>query len=171
MPATRPCLLATVPRATWTNWPVTRWKLSQQSPAAHTSGALVRCRRSTRMAPRWPTAMPASSARREVGATPGPRTTRAAGRDAALDVWTGAAGAAGEAGRWGEAGVGGAAGAEDDEVGGKGLAARRVDGVRLEGVDALVAVDVDAVLAHGVGDERPHVLVERGHRLVRRRHD
>jgi hypothetical protein len=41
-----------------------------------------------------------------------------------------------------------------------------VDGVGLEGLDPFVAPDGDAVLAHGVGDQGAHVLVERGHRLL-----
>ena len=37
-PATRPCLLAWVPSATWIASPVSRWTVCAQSPAANTSG-------------------------------------------------------------------------------------------------------------------------------------
>ncbi len=70
MPATRPCLFATVPSAMCTGTPATRWCDSQQSPTAQTPSADVRCRRSTRIAPFTPTARPASAARSAFGTTP-----------------------------------------------------------------------------------------------------
>ena len=41
MPATRPCLLAYVPRAMCTGWPVSRWSTVAQSPADQTPSADV----------------------------------------------------------------------------------------------------------------------------------
>src|SRR3954452_17089216 len=84
IPATRPCLLAWVPRATTNRCPDNRCRDSTQSPAAHTPSTLVRMRASTATPPEVPSGIPASCARRTSGRTPRPSTTRSAGRARAL---------------------------------------------------------------------------------------
>ena len=79
IPATLPCLLATVPSATCTGLRLTRWYAWAQSPAAHMFGASVFCSSFTRILPLGPRGISASFASWLFGATPSPKMTRSAG--------------------------------------------------------------------------------------------
>ena len=62
---------------------------SQQSPAAHTPAADVRCWRSTTTAPRTPVSRPAAAPKALLGSTPSPSTTRSARTLALIGVYRG----------------------------------------------------------------------------------